>query len=176
MDKLRLVDLLYIGIGLLIYLYLSSGMAAAHARQAWRVLDRRGTPRTRVMSRPQTRRRALPTRSVYIPVSRYGMEPAGMAAPPPPPAPAAPDIDAPKPGMLQISRDISDDNLIAVLAVLRKDGKPRYSANDIFKIVGGDRNTVLAKVKEIREGPAQPVYPPRTAEQKGAREQLGLPA
>lgn len=76
--------------------------------------------------------------------------------------------------MPRLSRTISDADLIAFLAVLRgPGGKYRYSANAIFGLVGGDRNTVLARIKEIRDGP-KTTYPPRTPEQQQLREQLGL--
>lgn len=108
---------------------------------------------------------------VYIPVSQYGMEPTGMDAQPN----DAPDIDAVNTGMPRISRDISSDELIVLLAVMRgPDKKPRFSANAIHALVGGDRNTVLAKVKEIRNGPDTPVFPPLSDEQKQLRQQLQL--
>lgn len=117
---------------------------------------------TRVMSRPTRRPRKLRRASVYIPVWHTDGISGGMENP----KPALPDIDAPKAGMVQISLDIKDNDLIAVLTMLRKDGKPRYSANEIHKIVGGDRNTVLARVKEIRSTPAAPVYRPLTEDKK----------
>jgi hypothetical protein len=108
---------------------------------------------------------------VYIPVSRYGMEPGGMDAPPS----AAPDIDAQNTGMPRVSRDITSNELIVLLAVMRgPDRKPRFSANAIHTLVGGDRNTVMAKVKEIRNGPDAPVFPPRTPEQQQVRAELQL--
>ena len=109
--------------------------------------------------------------AVYIPVSQYGMDAGGMDDG----ARAAPDMDAPNAGMPRALRDITSDELIVLLAVLRgADKKPRYSANAIHALVGGDRNTVLAKVKEIRSGPAEPVFPPLTDEQQRLRRQLQL--
>ncbi len=108
---------------------------------------------------------------VYIPVSQYGMERPDMDV-----SPAdAPDIDAQNTGMPRVSRDISSDELIVLLAVMRgPDRKPRFSANAIHTLVGGDRNTVLAKVKEIRSGPDVPVFPPLSEEQQQARRALQL--
>lgn len=85
-----------------------------------------------------------------IPVSRYGMDAGGMDDPPP----AAPDIDAVNAGMPRLSRDITDNEMIVLLAAQRgKDKKYRYSANAIHGLVGGDRNTVLATIKSIRDVP-----------------------
>lgn len=93
-------------------------------------------------------RRAAGMESVYIPVSRYGMEPGGMENDEAP----APDIDAANTDMPRLSRNITDNEMIVVLAMQRgKDGKHRYSANAIHALVGGDRNTVMARIKELRE-------------------------
>ena len=128
----------------------------------------------RVMSRPASMRRPRRRRVVSIPVSRYGMAAGGMDSHPAAPEAGAPDMDAENAGMPRLSRTISDADLIAFLAVLRGPaGKYRYSANGIFGLVGGDGNTVLARIKEIRDGP-KTVYPPRTPEQQQLREQLGL--
>jgi hypothetical protein len=87
---------------------------------------------------------------VSIPVSQYGMEPGSMEQPPS----AAPDIDAANAGMPRLSRNITDNEMIILLAAQRgADGKPRYSANAIHALVGGDRNAVLARVKELRAVP-----------------------
>ena len=118
---------------------------------------------------------------VYIPVSETGIH-ADTSAPIPAPADrAAPDIEAPNRGMdddgwqlPRVSRHISDGELIVLLAALRApSGKHRFSANQIAALVGGNRNTVMARVKELRAD-APLVYPPRTPEQQIAREQLQL--
>jgi hypothetical protein len=68
---------------------------------------------------------------------------------------AAPDIDAEKPTMPRLSRDITPTDELALLCVIRNpDGKHRHSANDIYKFVGGDRNKVMATIREIRGTPA----------------------
>jgi hypothetical protein len=75
--------------------------------------------------------------------------------------------------MPRISRRLSDQDMIALLAVQRTSkGKLRYSANQIAQLVGGSRAEVLALIKTIREGPAE--FRPLTPEQQGAREALGL--
>lgn len=51
-------------------------------------------------------------------------------------------------------RDITEDDELRGLCMVRnKDGKYRHSANKIYEFVGGDRNTVMAKIKEIRATP-----------------------
>jgi hypothetical protein len=100
------------------------------------------------MSREQAAaRRAAGMETVYIPVSHTGMESGDMDDA----APAPPDMDAVHAGIPQFKRDITDGEWIAYMAVARKDGKHRFSANQIHAAVGGDRNTVLARVREIRE-------------------------
>jgi hypothetical protein len=82
-----------------------------------------------------------------IPVSQYGMEPAGMEDA----ESGAPDIDAVKSDMASFKRDKTDIEWIAHMAVARgKDNKYRFSANQIHAAVGGDRNAVLATIKELR--------------------------
>lgn len=155
-------------------------MAVGWVSRHWPTADRRPTTAEpapagrRVMSRPASMRRPKRRGVVSIPVSRYGMAAGGMDARAAAPEAAAPDMDAENAGMPRLSRMISDADLIAFLAVLRgPGGKYRYSANAIFGFVGGDRNTVLARIKEIRDGP-KPVYPPRTPEQQQLRSELGL--
>jgi hypothetical protein len=123
--------------------------------------------------------------AVYIPVSRTGMEhhtsePAGIGMGTVAQG-AAPDIDAANAGMdddsykpPRISTHLSDAEMIVLLAAQRgKDGKHRFSANAIHALIGGDRNTVLARVKELRSGtPA--VFTPLTPEQQEFRTQLQL--
>lgn len=97
-----------------------------------------------------TDRRADGMNPVSIPVSRYGMGVDGMDDPDPP----APDIDAVNASMLPFKRDITDTEWIAWMAVARgKDKKYRFSANAIHAAVGGDRNSVLATIKELRAIP-----------------------
>lgn len=92
---------------------------------------------------------------VYIPVSQYGMDAGGMEDDMPP----TPDIDAVDGGMPRLSRNITDGEMIVLLAAQRgKDGKHRFSANAIHELVGGDRNTVLAKIKAIRATPPPAEY------------------
>jgi hypothetical protein len=110
----------------------------------------------RIMSRAlASRRPAGSMQSVYIPVSQYGTDATGMEND----HPTAPGIDAPNTDMPRLSRTMGDGELIVVLALLRgKDGKHRFSANDIQKLIGGDRNTVLARVKELRATPPPAEY------------------
>jgi hypothetical protein len=86
-----------------------------------------------------------------------------------------PDTHAARPGTVNIPLDITGNDLIALLAVLKqpKNGKP-LSANDIADLVGGHRATVLARVKEIRSGAPAPAYAQRTPEQEQARRELEL--
>lgn len=95
-----------------------------------------------------------PAAPVSIPVSDTSIKPA--------PAPAAaPDIDAVNTGMPRVSRDITPDELVVLLAVLRgPDGKHRYTANAIFTLVGGNRNAVMETIRDVRSGPPAPVYRP----------------
>jgi hypothetical protein len=85
---------------------------------------------------------------VYIPVPHTSMPASGIL-----------DIDAEKPEMPRLSRDITDNEMLFFLAVVRnKDGRYRYSANAIWRLLGGDRNSLLVKIKEIRTIPAPPEY------------------
>ena len=58
--------------------------------------------------------------------------------------------------MPRISRALTGQELITMLALQRKDGKYRSSANKIAEYVGGDRNIVLRQIREVREGPPAP--------------------
>ena len=81
---------------------------------------------------------------VYVPVSGIDIAPAHTA-------PAAPDIAATNADMPRLSRYITDEDELTLLCVIRNaDGKYRHSANRIFDLVGGDRNTVMARIKAIR--------------------------
>ena len=76
---------------------------------------------------------------------------------------------------LRISRRMADVELIALLAVQRTpEGKERFSANAIAALIGGTRAEVLAQVRAIRNVTPPPSFPPLSAEQQAAREQLGL--
>lgn len=89
---------------------------------------------------------------VCIPVSNIGMDRSGMDA-------VTPDIDAGNAGMPRLSRNITEEDELAFLCVVRNpDGKYRHSANKIYELIGGDRNTVLAKIKEIRAVPPAPEF------------------
>lgn len=97
-------------------------------------------------------RRAAGMTPVSIPVSQYAGMASGMDAD----DSAAPDIDAVNSG---IPRSIADGEMIALLAIQRgRDGKYRYSANAIHTLVGGDRNTVLATIRELRATPPPAEY------------------
>lgn len=99
--------------------------------------------------------RAADMEVVSIPVSRYGMDAGGMDDPPP----AAPDMDAENIDMPRLSRNITDREMIVLLTMQRgTNGKHRYSANAIHTLVGGDRNTVLATIKSLREVPRPAEY------------------
>lgn len=123
-------------------------------------------PRPRVVMsrrrRPSLRSRHAP---VYIPVRRY----AGMAGGMENRKPALADMDAQNAGMqpMTIGRDIMNDDAFITLLARQKtpDGKYRLSANKIYDAVGGDRNTVLAKIKAVR---ATPAYRPLTEDKKPA--------
>jgi len=169
MDKLHLSDLMWIGAIVLAYWFLSSGAPAAILRQVrrWSATYRRyslpvmpATPR-RVMSRPASmrrpRRRSGP---VSIPVSGMPYQGGGMVLDRTPLIAAAPDMDAPNASIRL--RSLPEGDLLALLAVQRgADGKHRFSGNKIYALLGGDRNAVLDRIREIREGtPAQrPSYP-----------------
>lgn len=106
-------------------------------------------------SERQSVRHSADMKSVYIPVSSMPYQSNGMESGEPP----APDIDAENTDMPRLSRNITDNEMIVLLAAQRgKDGKHRYSANQIQALVGGDRNAVLARVKEIRATPPSAEY------------------
>jgi hypothetical protein len=73
------------------------------------------------------------------------MDAGGMDAPPK----AAPDIDGVNSGMPRVSRDITSDELIVLLAVMRgKDRKPRFSSNQIHKLVGGSQRSACQSERD----------------------------
>lgn len=98
-------------------------------------------------SEQRAARRAADMQPVYIPVLETGTEAPGI--------PATADIGAEKP----FDRDITAGEWIVRMACARNEEKKyRFSANQIHTAVGGDRNTVLAKIKEIRSGPPAPEF------------------
>lgn len=107
--------------------------------------ERRYTPRRYVhmSSGEEAEAEELPD-PIYVPVSNISMPPPATPA-------AAPDMVASNADMPRLSRNITEDDELAFLCVVRNsDGKYRHSANKIFDLMGGDRNTVLAKIKAIR--------------------------
>jgi hypothetical protein len=75
----------------------------------------------------------------------------------------------------RLSARLSDAEMIVLLATQRRaDGKHRYSANQIQTLIGGDRNTVLARVKELRYNAPPIVYRPLAPEQQQLRDPLRL--
>lgn len=91
--------------------------------------------------------RAAGMELVYIPVSGMPYQSGGMDDG----EDAAPDMGAADADMPRVSRNITDNEMIVLLSMVRgKDGNHRYSANQIHTLVGGDRNAVLARVKELR--------------------------
>jgi hypothetical protein len=132
-------------------------VAAHDAYTSWRgdnePLLRRARPRipSHIMFRSNVRVETETEREpVYIPVSRYGGMATGMDFA----KSDLPDMDAANTGMEDKNppRDImSDDTFLISLARAKlPNGKYRLSANKVFETVGGDRNAVMAKVKEIR--------------------------
>lgn len=109
-----------------------------------------------IMSRERrAAQRVASMQAVCIPVSQYGMESGGMEKP----EVSTPDIDAVNTDMPRLSRNITDNEMIVLLAMQRgKDGKHRYSANAIHTLVGGDRNTVMATIKELRAVPPPALF------------------
>lgn len=106
-------------------------------------------------SEQRAARRAAGMESVYIPVSQYGMEPSDMEIG----EAFAPDIDAENTGMPRLSNKLTDNEMIVLLATQRgKDNKHRYSANAIHTLVGGDRNTVMATIKSLRDVPPPALF------------------
>lgn len=91
----------------------------------------------------------------------------------------APDTDAANAGTSgweapRLSTRLTDTETVTLLAVQRgKDGKHRYSANQIHALIGGARADVLAQVREVRQD-APAVFRPLSDEQQQLREQLQL--
>lgn len=107
-------------------------------------------------ARPQN---AGGTDSVYIPVNRTGMD-SGME-----------DEDYEMP---RVGRALSDPEIVILLASQKRAGKYRFSANDIYTLVKGDRNNVLRQVRELREGLPKAEF--RTEPERDEwRAEMGLP-
>lgn len=150
---LQLVITAIIGVG--IYWLLTSGLIgwAWDEIMTWREdrLADRWERQQFVMSPEEARENESVFDPVSIPVLDTSISTAGMESA----APAAPDIDAQKP----FDRDITANEWIVLMACARNEEKKhRFSANQIHTAVGGDRNTVLAKIKEIRSGPPTPEF------------------
>jgi hypothetical protein len=102
----------------------------------------------------------------------------GLAAAPAEPKHDIPDMDAADGGMgwemPRMSLYPSRAEIITWMAAIKgHDGKHHFSANDIVKLVKGDRTEVLAIVRQVRE--PLPEFRPLTSEQQATREQLELP-
>jgi len=69
---------------------------------------------------------------------------------------------------------LTDAEIVILLGVQRRGGKYRFSANQIQALVGGDRNTVMRQIRELREGMSTAEYRPLTPEQAASRASLGL--
>jgi hypothetical protein len=70
----------------------------------------------------------------------------------------------------RLSTRLSDTEMIALLASQRgKDGKHRYSANQIHALVGGSRKDVLDQVKALRAD-APPVFRPLDEQRRAVLE------
>jgi hypothetical protein len=120
---------------------------------------------------PATARRDL----VHVPIPRPGTS-VGTSEQEAEEAPRAlPDTDVPGGGTLpRLSLRLSDSEMIALLATQRgRDGKHRYSANQIHTLVGGARADVLGQVRALRtDAPA--VFRALTDEQQQLRAQLQM--
>mgnify|MGYP001579838186 FL=1 len=74
--------------------------------------------------------------------------------------------------MPRISAYLSDDEFVVFLSRQKlRDGKYRLSANDVYKVTGGNRNEVLKIVSQVR---ATPDFSHRTPEQEQQRTELGI--
>lgn len=70
----------------------------------------------------------------------------------------------------------TDGELLEILADYRKpDNKFRFSANQIYTLMGGDRNTVMRQIREFREGKSEAQF--RTDPERDQwRAEMGLPS
>lgn len=74
--------------------------------------------------------------------------------------------------MPRISAYLTDNEFLIFLVRQKlRDGKYRLSANDVYKVIGGNRNEVLDLIRQIRDVPD---FSQRTAEQEQKRTALGL--
>lgn len=74
--------------------------------------------------------------------------------------------------MPRISAYLTDNEFLVFLARQKlRDGKYRLSANDVYKVMGGNRNEVLDMIRQIRDTPD---FSQRTVEQDQKRAGLGL--
>jgi hypothetical protein len=119
------------------------------------------------------------TQVIHVPVLHTSSSERTSTTPAPGTEAAAPDTDVAEAGTEgwntpRISTRLSDAETVALLAAQRgKDGKHRYSANQIHGLVGGARADVLAQVRQLREG-APAVFPPLSPEQQQLRRELQL--
>lgn len=72
----------------------------------------------------------------------------------------------------RVSRYLDDPAIVVMLASQKRSGKYRFSANDMVRLIGGNRAEVLAIIRQVRETPA--TFLERSAEQVAARAELGL--
>jgi hypothetical protein len=133
-----------------------------------------------VMVNPQDERATVAgTEAVHVPVRNTSTTPSTTTTDVGGTEGALPDTDAAEGDTEEwstprISTRLSDTEMIALLAAQRgKDGKHRYSANQIHGLVGGARADVLAQVRTIRED-APAMFRPLSNEQQHLREQLQL--
>lgn len=75
--------------------------------------------------------------------------------------------------MPRISAYLTDNEFLVFLTRQKlRDGKYRLSANKVYEVVGGNRNTVLDIVRQVRDAPD---FSQRAAGQEQQRAELGLP-
>ncbi len=79
-------------------------------------------------------------------------------------------------GMVTVRAPETDSELLEILADYRKpDNKFRFSANQIYTLIGGDRNTVMRQIREAREGKSEAQF--RTEPERDQwRAETGLPS
>ncbi len=128
------------------------------ARVWWPVVWARVAPFLMSRSRGDTSR-ATDTEAVHVPVLSTDTS----ASTTPPALDITDDSDLPR-----VSTRHSDQTIVIYLAAQRgEDGaKYRFSANQIYELVKGPRADVLRQIKEVREGPAEPVYRQYTADEQ----------
>jgi hypothetical protein len=106
-----------------------------------------------IMSRPgETHARAADTEAVHVPVLSTETTASAAAGA----LDISDDFEMPR-----VGRRLSDGEIVTMLAAQKRaDGKYRFSANEIYGLVKGPRAEVLTQIREIRDGPGEPVYPP----------------